>query len=333
MPCTLHDDGIIIKPWLVVTLVFLHLLVWFSIYRGEQTHPSSVPGTRGGGAAALPLAAARIACPPPPYFDFVEIGTSDFATLLEDAIKAEAADGRRRRGLSVDPMNVYLNRLPTHPGLEKVNAAILGFSPHPPTIPVYFISPQNLVALNLPDWLRGCNSVGKPHPQASLYAPPDVIESANVTLLSVGDLLTAHGACRVGEFKVDVEGADANVLAGFVDFLWRHPACFADRVVFEKVHDPPVHVKGALKSLATVGYAGCGVAGDMGGGEADVALCYSEGNDARRFWAPRARANVSLSEAALEALLGSGDGDAFFNATPEFAALAEALPATECFWA
>jgi len=337
MPCRPHDDGILVKPWVIALFVALHLLTLSVVLRGAAPRldaPGAPPAARNpaGLRAPPPPPPARAACPPPPLFDFVEIGTSDFATLLEDAVKAEAADGRRRRGLSVDAMRIYLARLPEHPGLRKVNAAILGFSPHAPTIPVYFISPQNLVALNLPDWLRGCNSVGKPHPQAALYAAPDVIETENVTLLSVGELLTAHRACRMRVLKVDVEGVDANVLVGFADFLWRHPACFAEAVVFEKVHDPPEHVRGALKALATVGYAGCGVAGDAGGGEADVALCYSEGNDARRFWAPRARANATLSEAALEAVLASGDGGAYFNATPEFGALAAALPDTECFW-
>ena len=333
MPCTQHPEGVLIRPWLLAVLACALLLALLAAARGAGAHCSAQVTWRGAAPPAAALARPR-ACPTPALFDFVEIGTSDFATLLEDAVKAEAADGIPRRGLSVDAMRIYLEGLPVRAGLTKVNAAILGFAPHPPTIPVFFISPQNIVGLHLPEWLRGCNSVGKPHPQAdpANYAP-GVVESENVTLLSVGELLVAQGVCRTRRLKVDVEGVDANVLVGFADFLWRHPACHADEVVFEKVHDPAAHVKGALKALATVGYAWCGSAGDAGGGEDDVVLCYSEGNDARRFWAPRARANATLSEAAMAAVLDSGDGVAFFNATPEYGALVEALPATDCFWA
>ena len=230
---------------------------------------------------------------------------------------------------------MYLDRLPAHSGLTKVNAAILGYAPHPPSVPVFFISPQIIVALNLPFWLRGCNSVGKPHPKHGEYLErAGIVETLNVSLLSVAELLTAQRVCRAAVLKVDVEGLDANVLLGFADFLWRNPACFADRVVFETVHDPPLHVKGALKALATVGYVGCGEAGDGGGGSADTVLCWKEGNDARRFWAPRGAAAAPLSEAGLEAALSSGDGGAYFNATPEFGALMGALEATptDCFW-
>ena len=39
------------------------------------------------------------------HFDFIEIGTSDFDTLIEDASEST-------RGISIEPIKYYLDRLP-----------------------------------------------------------------------------------------------------------------------------------------------------------------------------------------------------------------------------
>lgn len=38
--------------------------------------------------------------------DFIEIGTSDFDTLIESS-------NDNTHGISIDPVNIYLNKLPT----------------------------------------------------------------------------------------------------------------------------------------------------------------------------------------------------------------------------
>ena len=51
-------------------------------------------------------------------YDFVEIGTSDFDTLIQ------ASDGTLR-GLSVEPIKFYLDNLPDKVLVTKVNCAII----------------------------------------------------------------------------------------------------------------------------------------------------------------------------------------------------------------
>jgi len=46
-------------------------------------------------------------------YDFVEIGTSDFDTLIETATDAT-------RGLSIEPVRYYLDRLPERAGVKKL---------------------------------------------------------------------------------------------------------------------------------------------------------------------------------------------------------------------
>ena len=51
------------------------------------------------------------------HFDFIEIGTSDFNTLLQKADDSVV-------GLSVEPLVDYLERLPERARVTKVNAAV-----------------------------------------------------------------------------------------------------------------------------------------------------------------------------------------------------------------
>ena len=46
------------------------------------------------------------------FLDFIEIGTSDFNTLIQAA-------GPAAHGLSIDPISLYLDRLPNRPGCKK----------------------------------------------------------------------------------------------------------------------------------------------------------------------------------------------------------------------
>ena len=49
--------------------------------------------------------------------DFIEIGTSNFDTLLQKSTEGQT-------GFSVEPLKYYLNKLPNKSGIAKVNAAI-----------------------------------------------------------------------------------------------------------------------------------------------------------------------------------------------------------------
>ena len=51
------------------------------------------------------------------HFDFIEIGTCDFDTMLHAAGDAE-------RGLAVEPLAMYLEGLPDRPNVTKVQAAV-----------------------------------------------------------------------------------------------------------------------------------------------------------------------------------------------------------------
>ena len=259
------------------------------------------------------VTAPKAPCEPSSILDFIEIGTSDFGTELQRAITLATADGRPRRGLSVEAVHLYLDRLPSVPGLEKVNAAVSGASPHDATVPVFYIEPRDIDAYfasdALPTWLRGCNSVGAPHPQAlkelGSRGLMRILKNMPVPVLSIREVLEAHEGCRTLNLKLDVEGLDAQLLLGYVDFLWHHPECWAEKITFESKLIEPLHVRSAVAALAGVGYSECGVSSDAGGGEDDTVLCYDVTRDARIVWAGRgAGVNPSLPADMLDTILG-----------------------------
>lgn len=51
------------------------------------------------------------------YYDFIEIGSADFETLLEQATDDV-------KGITVEPLREYLDKLPNKENVIKVQAAI-----------------------------------------------------------------------------------------------------------------------------------------------------------------------------------------------------------------
>ena len=99
------------------------------------------------------------------YYSVVEIGTSNFDTFIQRMAITEP----KATGLSVDAMQIYINQLPNLECWQKLNSAVVGSTEDiPPSgmIDTYFIDPKDIAQHSLPGWLKGCNSVGRPHPTA-----------------------------------------------------------------------------------------------------------------------------------------------------------------------
>jgi FkbM family methyltransferase len=164
-----------------------------------------------------------------PHYSFIEIGTSDFDTLLQTATEDQ-------RGLSIDPLQLYLDRLPTKPLVTKVCAAISNACG---SLDLFYIEPATIQRLALPDWVRGCNSVGKPHATVvkslrSLGLDPDaIIRQQTVPMKNIETLFTEHEVTSVDFLKIDTEGHDCVILNNYIDYCERHPSLFASKILFE----------------------------------------------------------------------------------------------------
>lgn len=147
------------------------------------------------------------------------------------------------RGMVIEPLSVYLNNLPDKDNVIKINAAFLfgGFK----KVPVYYIKPEIIKEHGLFDWMRGCNSVAKPHDfhlnyfktieefnewgsmwrSGKLPIGRNLLEEGLVSIDTVpcvtfAGLVKDHGIKNVKYIKVDTEGMDADIVHSILDDLW-----------------------------------------------------------------------------------------------------------------
>jgi len=145
--------------------------------------------------------------------DFVEIGTCDFATELQSA--------RGRVGFSVEPMKEYLDRLPDVETVTKVNAAV---SQADGEMYIYYVPQEIIQRHKLPQWIKGCNSVGAPHPGVQRYLirhglPSEWIHTRIIQVLSFSSLCDLYDIRQIDFLKIDAEGHDYTILCGLRDAI------------------------------------------------------------------------------------------------------------------
>jgi hypothetical protein len=168
------------------------------------------------------------------FHSAVEIGTSNFDTIIQEMARSDPI----ATGLSADAMQLYINQLPNLTCWRKLAAAVVGWTDDIPLsvmITTYFINPNDIVQYNLPEWLRGCNSVGRPHATGFSELKKrkllHLMQNISVPVVSVEQLLDDNGICRMKQFKVDVEGFDGELLVAFSKWvLKKNRTCYADTV-------------------------------------------------------------------------------------------------------
>jgi mannosyltransferase OCH1-like enzyme len=161
-------------------------------------------------------------------FDFIEIGTSDFDTLIETASDDTV-------GLSIEPLKIYLDNLPNKQLVTKVNAAIAkedGF------LEIYYVPEEKIIEHNLPWWVRGSNSVGAPHPFTIKEIGEDlynnIVKIGRVPTMSWKTLVNSYNVERIKYLKVDTEGYDHHILNDYLDICEKNPELLADKIKFER---------------------------------------------------------------------------------------------------
>jgi FkbM family methyltransferase len=157
------------------------------------------------------------------HYDFIEIGTSDFDTILQSPNPGI--------GLSIEPLKLYLDKLPNVDGVTKINCAISyidGF------VDVYWIDPDDISKHNLPDWLRGCNSIIKPHPTAhgelAVRNLLDIYNKTQCETITWKTLVERYNVESVKYLKIDTEGHDCAILNNILD---SNLEIYPDEILFE----------------------------------------------------------------------------------------------------
>lgn len=162
-------------------------------------------------------------------YDWIEIGTSDFGTLGLKQFFPE-------RGLLVEPLQQYLDNLPTSANIQKINAAVCAEDGN---ALVYYIPHETIEKYNLQSWLRGCNRMFVPHPLArpelikAGLDPGEHIKTVAVETITWLNLVRRARIGSVAYLKIDTEGGETEILKQVMALGQQRPDLYPGRILFE----------------------------------------------------------------------------------------------------
>ena len=182
--------------------------------------------------------------------DFIEIGTSDFDTEIQNA--------NGRTGLSIEPIKHYLDALPDVESVTKIHAAISDYDGH---LNVYNVHPDLIKKYQLPDWVRGCNSVNTYHPIVLKIAIEKRIDERElftverVPVMTFSTLIKKHNVRGCRHLKIDTEGHDVVILKSYLECVTRGEFLIVPTIRFEANSLTPTNVvDDMIEKLKTFGY-------------------------------------------------------------------------------
>lgn len=161
------------------------------------------------------------------YYDFIEVGTANFDTLIEKA-------DDNTYGISIEPIISYLQQLPDKKNVLKVNAAL---SDKDGMVDLYSIDQIQVEKLQLPDFISGSSSVNQPHQFTinvigqELYN--ELVTVKQVPTISWKTLINACDIKGIGYLKIDTEGHDHIILKGYLEVCEKDPTLLAQTVECE----------------------------------------------------------------------------------------------------
>lgn len=144
----------------------------------------------------------------------LEIGTSDFDIVRDDHKRL-----LEKNWILVEPVGIYAERIKQKFPSALVLHAAVGKTDEANTI--FYVNPEDIEKSKLPNWLRGCNSVGTPHPTTTKILEErgctNLLQSETVRQIQIKHLMKKP-ICRI---KIDCEGADWWILEDIIDCIER----------------------------------------------------------------------------------------------------------------
>lgn len=144
-------------------------------------------------------------------YNFVEIGTCNFETLIE------LADDNTI-GLSIEPLKYYLDKLPNRKNVKKLNCAVSSNNQHE-QLEIYYIPESVIVEKKLPLWLKGCNTINSYHPLHIKLNITNLVNRQLISCVPIGYLFDLHNITELDYLKIDTEGSDCDILLHFFEYL------------------------------------------------------------------------------------------------------------------
>lgn len=204
-------------------------------------------------------------------FNFVEIGTSCFKTLIEIAPDWQV-------GLSIEPVKSYIDMLPSKPNVHKLWGAIIA-SEEDRDLKFYYIEPEVIDQLNLGSFMKGCNSLGKPHDFHTHYCIPSlwpalakakdrstvdtknlielgIVKTINVPTFTFAEVVSKYNIEAIQYLRIDTEGMDCKIINSIISAHKNNAFSFKPTVIeFEtNWHTDEKEVEETISKLIEFGY-------------------------------------------------------------------------------
>jgi len=183
------------------------------------------------------------------FLDFIEIGTSDFDTEIQKKDK--------KRGISIEPIKYYLDKLPDKENCIKIESAI---SDNNNPVKIYYISEENIKKYKFPLWFKGCNSINNYHPTVQNYLNnknikvEDVITNYEVPCSTLNKVIDDYKIDGIYYLKIDTEGHDIQILFNFIKNI-KDNKFFPHNILFEsnKLSNAGLVIQ-MIELLKSIGY-------------------------------------------------------------------------------
>lgn len=177
-------------------------------------------------------------------YDFIEIGTSDFDTLIQTT--------SNQVGLSIEPLKFYLDRLPNNSHVIKVNCAI---SDKNGTTSVFWVDPNDIDEYELNGYLKGCSSIIRPHITTESELKEKNLEfllnQTECEMITWEKLIERYDVESVDLLKIDTEGHDCII----VNNILNSNKVLPNKIWFEANElTNPKFVEKTVRRLESFGY-------------------------------------------------------------------------------
>lgn len=179
-------------------------------------------------------------------YDFIEIGTSNFDTLIQSA-------NDNIYGISVDAVKYYIDNLPDKLNCKKVNVGISNINS---TLDVYYI-PENIIEQNkLQNWFKGCNCINNYHPLHISHNVSHLCKIDKVKVITTYELFYQNNVRNVKYLKIDTEGHDVIILKTLFFYIKFLPKIFyPNKILFEtNEHINSKEVDEIIQLYCSIGY-------------------------------------------------------------------------------
>lgn len=177
-------------------------------------------------------------------YDFVEIGTCDYHTLLESC-------NNEQKGISVEPIKIYLDRLPNKPNVIKSNYAISAIDEE---VDLYFVHPEMQNEKNL-SFTKGWGTIKTPHKghgnDSDKLIENGIITKSRIKAITWKTLCQKYDVDIVDFVKIDTEGHECVVVNSILDYT---DIAFPKKLSFEKTHCNEDDLRLTVKRLIKMGY-------------------------------------------------------------------------------